>query len=67
MFNSDMKETIEGVLELQDDAEAVKAMLRYIYMSKKVKGNKLARKVIHLARRYEINELKIWNPKVRKS
>uniref|UniRef100_A0A1I7SJ52 BTB domain-containing protein n=1 Tax=Bursaphelenchus xylophilus TaxID=6326 RepID=A0A1I7SJ52_BURXY len=58
MFNYDMKETNEGFLELQDDADAVKAMLRYIYMYKKVKGNKLARKVVHLAHRYEINELK---------
>ncbi|CAD5208061.1 unnamed protein product [Bursaphelenchus xylophilus] len=58
MFNSDMKEANEGVLELQDDAESVRAMLRYIYMHKKVKGNTLARKVVHLAHRYEINELK---------
>ncbi|CAD5208060.1 unnamed protein product [Bursaphelenchus xylophilus] len=58
MFKSDIKVVCEGVLELCDDPEAVEAMLKYIYMYKKVEGSELAREVVQLAHRYEISKLK---------
>ncbi|CAD5208067.1 unnamed protein product [Bursaphelenchus xylophilus] len=58
MFESKMKEATEGVLELPDDPEAVEAMLKHISMYKKVEGGQLARKVLQIAHRYELSELK---------
>ncbi|CAD5208661.1 unnamed protein product [Bursaphelenchus xylophilus] len=58
MLMTDMKEKNEGVVRLDDDAETVEAMLNYISSYKKVKGNKLARKVVKLAHHYEIDDLK---------
>ncbi|CAD5208662.1 unnamed protein product [Bursaphelenchus xylophilus] len=58
MFTIDMKEKTEGVMRIDADAESVGAMLEYIYMFRKVKGNELARKVVQLAHCYEIDDLK---------
>uniref|UniRef100_A0A1I7SK32 BTB domain-containing protein n=1 Tax=Bursaphelenchus xylophilus TaxID=6326 RepID=A0A1I7SK32_BURXY len=53
-----MKEKNEGVMRLDEDPESVEAMLNFIYMYIRVKGGELAKKVIHLAHRYELDELK---------
>ncbi|CAD5208258.1 unnamed protein product [Bursaphelenchus xylophilus] len=58
MFEVDMNEKKEGVMKLDDDPDVVEAMLKYMYMYKKVEGIELARKVVQLAHRYEIDELK---------
>ncbi|CAD5208068.1 unnamed protein product [Bursaphelenchus xylophilus] len=58
LLKSDMRESNEGVLKLDDGADAVEAMLKFVYMYTPVKGGELARKVIQLAHRYELEELK---------
>ncbi|CAD5208664.1 unnamed protein product [Bursaphelenchus xylophilus] len=58
MLLVDMKETTENFMTLDEDPEVVEAMLKFLYMNTKVKGNELARKVVQLAHRYEISELK---------
>ncbi|CAD5217061.1 unnamed protein product [Bursaphelenchus okinawaensis] len=59
MFESGMKEVLESQLVMNEDEEAVEAMLLHIYAGKKVEDVKLAVKVIQLAHRYEIELLKI--------
>ncbi|CAD5208064.1 unnamed protein product [Bursaphelenchus xylophilus] len=58
MFVSGMKEVDEGVVQIDDDPEAVGAMLKFLYLGKRVKGVEMAKNVVQLADRYEMTELK---------
>ncbi|CAD5208066.1 unnamed protein product [Bursaphelenchus xylophilus] len=48
----------DNVLRLHEDPAVVEAMLEYICLQKKVKGSELAAKVVQLANRYGIDDLK---------
>ncbi|CAD5217055.1 unnamed protein product [Bursaphelenchus okinawaensis] len=59
IFESGMKAAHEGQLILNEDEEAVEAMLLFIYGNKKVDDFNLAMKVIQIAHRYGIELLKL--------
>uniref|UniRef100_A0A1I7RK23 BTB domain-containing protein n=1 Tax=Bursaphelenchus xylophilus TaxID=6326 RepID=A0A1I7RK23_BURXY len=59
MLLSGLKEDQEGVWNLSnEDPDAVEAMLKHIYMNTKIDSFKLASSVIHLAHRYDLQDLK---------
>ncbi|CAD5208179.1 unnamed protein product [Bursaphelenchus xylophilus] len=57
MFLSCFKEATDGILQLQDDPEAVEFVLKYMYMKTRVENFEMAREVVVIAHRYEMNDL----------
>ncbi|CAD5214771.1 unnamed protein product [Bursaphelenchus xylophilus] len=58
MLESSMRETIDGEMTLDDDPFAVEAMLNHISNNWSVDDVDIARKVVELAHRYELRDLK---------